>query len=89
MEQVQHGVAVSPTRTRGRWGNQRRRSMTICLNQLVATGTHRVSIDTAGPNLGPATPFQSFVDAEDQGAVATIKMLATARDDHTARLSTS
>ena len=41
-------------------------------DQLMAAGTHRVPVDGPRPDLGAPTPFQGFVDAEDQGAVATI-----------------
>ena len=46
------------------------------LDQLVATGTHRVPVDAPRLDPGAATPFQGFADAEDQGGL-------------TARLSTS
>ena len=43
------------------------------LDQLVATGTHRVPVDASRLDPGAATPFQGFVDAEDQGAVAPVQ----------------
>ena len=66
-------------------------------DQLMAAGTHRVAVDGPRPDLGAPTPFQGFVDAEDQGAVATIQVLEQQHQqdagyltgDHTARLSTS
>ena len=45
------------------------------LDQLAPAGTHRVAVDAPTFDLGAATPFQGFVDAEDQGAIPTIKVL--------------
>ena len=45
------------------------------LDQLVAAGTHRVPIDAPSLDLGAPTPFQGFVDAEDQRPVAAIQVL--------------
>ena len=41
------------------------------LDQLLATGAHRVAIDGPRLDLGAATSFQGFVNAEDQWTVAT------------------
>ena len=41
-------------------------------DQLMAAGTHRVAVDGPRPDPGIPTPFQGFVDAEDQRAVAPI-----------------
>ena len=49
------------------------------LDQLRPTGTHRVAVDRPRPDLGATTPFQGFVDAEDQGAVAAVQMLEQQR----------
>ena len=62
----------------------------------MAAGTHCVPVDASGLDLGTATTFQGFVDAEDQGTIAPVQVLkqkhqhtrATPRDDHTARLTT-
>ena len=45
------------------------------LDQLAPTGTHRVAVNAQTFDLGIATAFQGFVDAEDQGAIPTIKVL--------------
>ena len=45
------------------------------LDQLVATGADRVPVDASGSDLGAATAFQGFVDAEDQRTVAAIQVL--------------
>ncbi len=45
------------------------------LDQLVAAGTHRITIDGPRPDLGATTPFQGLVDAEDQWTVAVIQVL--------------
>ena len=44
------------------------------LDQLMAAGTHRVPVDAPSLDLGAATPFQGFVNAEDQGAVAPVQV---------------
>ena len=50
-------------------------AQTAGLDQLLATGTHRVAIDGPRFDLGAATPFQGFVNAEDQRAVTPIQVL--------------
>ena len=45
------------------------------LDQLAPAGTHRVTVDAQEFDFRAATPFQGFVDAEDQGAIALIQIL--------------
>ena len=45
------------------------------LDQLLAAGTHRIAVDAPTFDLGAATPFQGFVNAEDQGTIALVQVL--------------
>ena len=45
------------------------------LDRIAAAGTHGVSVDTQGTDLGTLTPLQGFVDPEHQRAVAMVQML--------------
>ena len=45
------------------------------LDQVATAGSHRITVDTPGPDFGPATPFHGFVDAEHQRTIATVQML--------------
>ena len=55
------------------------------LNQLVATGTHRVPVDAPSLDSGTAAPFQGFVDAEDQGPIAVIQILEQQQEQDAGR----
>ena len=60
---------------------------TTGLDQLVATGTHRVPVNAPGPDLGAPTPLQSFLNAEDQRTVAAIQVLELQQEQDTRRLT--
>ena len=57
------------------------------LDQLMTTGTHRVPVDTTGSDLGAPTPFQGFIDAEDQRTVAAIQVLQQQPEQDAGRLT--
>ena len=45
------------------------------LDQLVATGAHRVAVDAPGVDPGTATSFEGLINAEDQRVVAVVEVL--------------
>ncbi len=57
------------------------------LDQLLAAGTHRIAVDAPTFDLGAAPPFQGFVDAEDQRAVAAVQVLEQQHQQDAGRLA--
>ena len=57
------------------------------LDQLLATGAHHVPVDAPSLDLCAATPFQGFVDAEDQRAVTAVQVLEQQRQQDAGRLA--
>ena len=55
------------------------------LDQLLATGTHRVAVDAPRLDFGAATPFQGLVDAEHQRALAPVQVLEQQRQQDAGR----
>ena len=55
------------------------------LDQLLATGTHRVAVDAPRLDFGAATPFKGLVDAEHQRALAPVQVLEQQRQQDAGR----
>ena len=57
------------------------------LDQLLATGTHRVAVDAPSLDLRAAAPFQSFVDAEHQRTISLVQVLEQQHEQDASRLA--
>ena len=55
------------------------------LDQLLATGTHRVAVDAPRLDFGAATPFKGLVDAEHRRALAAVQVLEQQRQQDAGR----
>ena len=57
------------------------------LDQVAPAGTHRIAVDAQGFDFRTAVPFQSFVDAENQGTIALIQVLEQQHEQDASRLA--
>ena len=55
--------------------HQRDPAQAAGFDRIAVAGTHGISVDTQGVDLGTLTPLQGFVDAEHRRTVAVVQML--------------